>query len=631
MSRRQRHWYEFGCFRLDVTEQALLRDGEPVALPPRVFDTLLVLLEHGGRLVEKEALMKAVWPETIVEEGNLSNNIFLLRKTLGEDAQQKYIETVPKRGYRFVAAVKERWDEPNEPTPAQLEPPFRTEGAAAKPRSWFRTRPLSVGLTCGVAVAGVAALSVWLWKRPLGTVPGPSVKSITVLPFQPLAEGAQDEYLGLGIADTLITKLSNIRQITVRPTTAVQKYAGTARNPLAAGREQRTDAVLEGNIQRAGERIRVSARLLRVSDGTALWSEQFDVESSDVFTAEDSICRRVAAALTFSLSPEEEKQLVKRYTASTEAYRAYVRGRYYSSTLSKPGLDQAIEHFKHAIELDPAYALAWAGLADAYTSLGLTYAEPRQPLLKAEAAAKQAQELDENLGWARAALATVAYCLHYDWPRAEREFKRALQLNANDAAIHHRYGLYLAFSGRTDEAHAHMKLAGELDPLSPLYQIDVGAPFYCARQYSTCLAMARRILEAYPDWHLAHFDLGLVYLGTGQLSEALAEFQRSIPPDGDPEADAMIGYVEALRGNRATARRILGQLQRQVRTSYVSPASIALIHAALDEKEKAFELLERAYQDRSMSLLLLKVDGRFDSLRPDPRFDDLVRRVGLAP
>jgi len=621
MSDQPRVLYEFDPFRLDASERILLHRGERVALTPKVVDTLLALVQSSGKVVEKDALMRIVWPDmTFVEEGNLANNIFVLRKALGETAERKYIETVPKRGYRFVAPVKEVSD-----TAAGSR-------AGRNPREkGVRVRRFDAKLMAGIILAGLLVVASWcVWKN-LGHRPQVNVQSLAVLPFRPLSDDSETALLGVGLADSLITKLSSLRRVRVRPTSAVQKYADLKQDSLAAGTEQKVDAVLEGTIQHSGEKIRVTARLLRVNDGGLLWSGDFADRFTGLFTVEDSISRGVVGALSVGPSPEEEKRVAKRHTTNVKAFQAYSRARYYCSTLRREALNRAIESFREAIDEDPGYALAWAGLASAYERLAATYESPGQMASNGEDAARQALALDDSLGWPHALLGTIAFRFHYDRARAELEFKRALDLSPNEAEIHYSYGFYLALLGRTQEAMAQMTLAAELDPLCLYYQIDYGFPLYCARDYGAAIDVARRALEAEPRFYVGHFNLGLAYLANRQLKEALTEFQKGTPPEGDPEASAAIAQVEALRGNRTAAEQILHDLSAEGRGQYVPPTSIALIYAALGENDQAFRWLEQAYKDRSWQLVFLKVDPRFDTLRSDRRFAALLQRVGLAP
>lgn len=357
--------YEFGDFRLDVGKHLLLRKGEPVPLPPKVFDLLLILVESQGQELKKDELIHRLWPDSFVEESNLTQSVFLLRKALGQSrGENRLVVTIPGRGYRFVEVVK----------------PVGAEGFAT---SFGQARELMP-----------AADSV-------------AVRAIAVLPFKPLGAEAGDQYLGLGMADALINRLSHIQQIAVRPTDAVLKYTDPAQDPLAAGRELGVDALLNGRFQRAGEIIRVTVQLVRVGDGSLLWAEKFEEHVGNIFAVQDSISEQVGRALALKLSSEERKRLTRRETDSAEAYQAYLKGRYYSTKWTYSGWTKEIEYFSHAIEADPNYALAYTGLADAYYIVSNLYLPPHEAMPKVKAAAMKALALDDALAEAHSSLALV--------------------------------------------------------------------------------------------------------------------------------------------------------------------------------------------------------------------------------
>ena len=373
--------YEFGPFRLEVAEHLLLRNGETIPLQPKVFELLLVLVKHHGHLLGKDELLKAVWPDTVVEEINLANNVSILRKALGESGNgQRFIETVPRRGYRFVAPVREQKGE--------IATPDVAEGA----------------------------------QPPIVDAPSIAIKSIAVLPFKPIVANDRNEALEIGMADTLITRLSSLRNLIVRPTSAVRKYDMLDQDPLAAGREQRVDAVLESSFQRSGEKIRVTMRLVNVRDGSALWAYQCDEDYTDVFAAQDSISEKVARALMPGLTGDEQRLLAKRYTDNFEAYQLYVKGSFFWDKRTEEGIKKSVEYFEQAIRLDPNYALAYAGLATSYVTT--SYREmvpPAEASSRAEAAARKALEIDEQLGQAHSALA-VLHFRNLEWSEGVREF-----------------------------------------------------------------------------------------------------------------------------------------------------------------------------------------------------------------
>ncbi|MGH9847774.1 MAG: winged helix-turn-helix domain-containing tetratricopeptide repeat protein, partial [Blastocatellia bacterium] len=525
--------YEFGPFRLDAAERLLLRDGEPMLLPPKAFDTLLVLVANCGHILKKDDLMKAVWPETLVEENNLSQYISALRKALGDDPNgHRYIETVSKLGYRFVARVRAEREGEQQRAPECA----RSEGAP--------------------------------------------VRSIAVLPFKYLGGEGGDEYLGLGIADAIITRLSNLRQIVVRPTSSVRRYASAAQDPLVAGRELRVEAVLEGNIQRAGNRIRATVQLVSVRDEAPLWAEKFDVEFKDIFTVEDATSEQVARALILKLTREERELLAKRYTADSEAYQLYLKGRYNWNKRSRGGLRTAGAYFQQAIDKDPGYALAYAGLADCY-NLHSYYGElsPRESFPKAKAASIKALELDEGLAEAHTSLAFVRAWYDWDWPSAESEFQRALELNPNYATAHHWYALFLMAMERAGEALEEIRRAQEIDPLSLPINRDVGLVYYRARHGDRAIEQYLKTIELDPGFWSAHQHLGWAYEQKAMYEEAIAELNQAIAAAGDrTRIWAELGHVYAVSGRREEAEKVLGELQERAAQGYVSPYEIALIY-----------------------------------------------------
>src|SRR5262245_60300547 len=454
MTRSANRVYEFGPFRLDTGNHLLLRDDEAIQLKPKVVDTLLALIESRGRVIGKDELIERLWPDTIVEESNLSQNIYLLRKTLGEGpSQQNYIETVPKRGYRFVAEVREVSEAPAAEVAQVVEPGAEASQATEKPNGIdaASAKEEAVGrrnanlpsllkarwsahprlVVASFALLGLAAAAIYLgvssWSKPPKA--GAPVRSIAVLPFKPIGAAQRDEILELGMADTLITRLSNLRQIVVRPTSAVRMYTGLEQDPVAAGRELKVDAVLEGSVQKSAERIRVTARLVNVRDGSALWTGQFDEQSADIFKVQDRVSEQAARTLAMGLTDEEKQRLARRYTDNIEAYQLYLSGRYFLYKVTPEGNRKGIEYFQQAIDKDPAYALAYTGLADCYIQLGnWQMLPPNESFPKAMAAAEKALKLDDALAEAHISLASVKSS-SWDWASAEADFKRAIDLN----------------------------------------------------------------------------------------------------------------------------------------------------------------------------------------------------------
>ena len=487
-------------------------------------------------------------------------------------------------------------------------------------------------IAMAILIAGVAVV-YFLVRDNSGrvNVVGAGIKSIAVLPFKPLIEQSRDEALELGMADTLIARLSNIRDITVRPVSAVRKYAGLEQDALAAGREQKVDAVLEGNLQRSGENLRVTVRLVQIRDGSSLWAGQFDEKFTNIFAVQDSISERVAGILALTLTGQEKERLKKQYTENTEAYELYLKGRYHVNRLTDDGLLKSLDYFQQAIEKDPNFALAHAGLARAYNALaGFNVRPPKEVYPKARSAALTALNLDHLLAQAHTELAMVNLTFDWDWAGAEREFKRAIEINPRDSDAHYYYSYYLAFMGQFDNAISETKKAQELDPVSLVKLTGLAQVLLMARRYDEALGECRRALEMDPNLGFAHWLLGLTYIYKGSYEPAILALQKSIPLSGDsPDESASLAHAYALSGRRAEARKILEELKQQAKSKYISPGTIADVYGALGDKDQAFALFDKAYEERDNMVILLKVEPIFDPLRSDPRFANLLRRVGF--
>ena len=595
MSYRQQITYEFGPFRLDVAERRLLRDGKPVSLAPKVLDTLVALVENSGRLVEKNELMSRLWPDTFVEEATLARNISDLRKALGlSSGEDTFIETVPKAGYRFVAQVTQ----------------VGGQEASLIVRRQTRTRV--------VVEEDVNHSS--------------ALRSIAVLPFKALAAGDADDYLGLGVADALITRLSKIRRLSVRPTSAIVRYSGLTPDAVAVGSELDVESVLEGNIQRADDRIRVTVQLVNVYDGTALWAEKFDETFTDIFGVEDSISEHVAAALMLRLTVEERRLLSKRYTSSPNAYRLYLKGRYFWLKRTEEGMKKGIQYFNEAIEEDPAYAAAYDGLSDSYTLLAIRgIMPPKEGFLKAKAAARRALDIDDTLGEAHASLAHVR--LHdWEWSGLEDVFNRAIAMNPTHAIAYHWYAEYLGAMKRFDEAIAMVKRALQLEPLSPIISLTLAGAYNQARRHDEAIEQLQKGLELDPNHSSLRNELAETYIQKGMYDEAIDEMQKAVALSGrSTERLAGLGHCYAAAGKKAPALEILDELSRLSQERYVSPYCVAMVYASLDENDKAFAYLEEAYEERNPNLIELNTEPAFDGLRGDRRYGELVRRIGLVP
>lgn len=642
--------YEFGPFTLKTSEHRLLRDGKPVSLPAKAFEVLLLLVENGGHLVPKDELVKKVWASAFAEEANLTANISALRKALGQaSGGQEYIETVPRLGYRFNATATDSEASPGASGPLQVPGSARATpnrspmtpnnvflpeaGVADAPAA--RSKPARYAVLAAATLGALLIVGWWvqLKRRPRPTPVNTGTRSIAVLPFQSLSSSPDQEYLSLGLSDALITRLGGLRQIVVRPTLSIRKYSEGGVDPRAAGQELKVDAVLEGSVQRLGERIRVTVRLLRVADGAQLWSDTFDERFTNLFAVEDSISQQVTKALALQLSGEEQQQLAKRYTQSTDAHQLYLKGRFFWGKRTPAGVDESIEYFQQAIAADPRYALAYAGLADSYLlqgSSGYSELRPQQAMQKARAAAERALALDDTLAEAHTSLGYVKLIYAWDWQGSEQEFHRALELNPSDTTALHWYSHYLTAMGRHDESIAISKRALEINPVDLSLNEHLAWVYIMAGQYDRAIDQCRKTLEMDPNFVLAHRRLGEAYEYQRRYPEAIAEFQRAQELSGGAIVyKALLGEVFALSGRSEDAERSLRELARWSQRKYVSSALIAAIYLDLGDRDQAFHWLDKAYDERSDLLTYAKVDPTFEPLRSDPRWPALLERLGL--
>ena len=641
-----KHLYEFGPFQLDPPERLLLCDGQPVPMPPKAFDLLVFLVGRSGHLVEKDELLKSVWHGSFVEEGNLSVTISVLRKALNDDrGQHKYIETVSKRGYRFVADVRRVGDPEILATPVQADAPVAGEyipqpgqlsGIVFKPvaASARALRSSVLVAALGLGVIAISLLVRMAVRRGDGSnqvEAAVTIHSLAVLPFQTLGAKSGDEYLGLGMADALITKLGNTGKIIVRPTSAIQKYAEKGLSPQAAGLEQNVDAVLDGRIQRGSDRVRLSVQLIRVRDGVQLWGESFDKEFTDIFALEDSLSERVAQSIRLKLTGEETRRFAKRSTERPEAYEAYVKGRYFWNKRTEKGMRKGLEYFRQAIALDPTFAEGYVGVADSYATLGL-YAllPPKEAFPAAKEAAKRALEMDDGLAEAHASLGFIHF--YYDWNAAEavKEFQRALVENPNYAMAHSWYGENLAAMGRFQESSAETQRAMEGDPLSLIIASNAGWTFSLAGRIDEAIEILKKAIDVDPNFPRTHFRLGRAYEQKKSYDLAILELERavSLSPE-DACYKGSLGHAYAVSGHVDKARKVLQELEARTGQPYVPAYAIALVHAGLGENDRAFSWLQRAFDDRSTPMAFLKWDPQLSGLHSDPRFAQLVQRISF--
>ena len=591
MEARHQHLYEFGPFTLDTRERVLLRDGRPLPLKPKVYETLLALITQSGHVVEKEELMRRVWPDVAVEENNLTGNIFALRRAFGD---YDCIETVPRRGYRFTADVKQ-----------------------------VAMDDIRIGNTAGAETSLII-------KETLSTS-RQAIDSLAVLPFVNAGADPEMEYLSDGLTESIINNLSQLSQLRVKARNTVFRYKGKEADAQEVGRELKVGAVLLGRVLQLGGHLIVRAELVDVMDGAHLWGAQYNRKPSDIFELQEEIAGEISEALQLKLSAEEKKRLTKRYTDNTEAHHAYLKGRYFFYKRTEEALRKGIEYFQQAIEIDPTYALAYSGLADCFAVFSMSgESSPQESYPKAKAAALKALEIDDTIAEAHTSLAMIRTFYDLGWAAGETEFKRAIELQPGYALAHHWYGWQLLALARFDESIAEMTLAQELDPLSPLMNTGLGSSFHFARQHDRAIEQYRQTLEIDPNFALAHQGLGAAYEQKRMYSEAIVEFQTATTLSrGNPFMVASLSHAYAVAGKRGEAVKLLAELQEQPKRKYVSAYGMAIGYAGLGEKGQALEWLEKAFVQRAGWLALLKVEPRFDSLRADPGFAELVQRIGL--
>ena len=624
MSEQTREFYEFGLFRVKSDERVLMRGQDLVSLTPKAFDILLALLESDGRIVPKDDLMKKVWPNTFVEEGNLTQNVSLLRKALGESANgPQFIETVPRRGYRFVAPVNKtngsNGDAVSE-TPIVAASPLQ---ASRNPELKTRNRRLGLVFTVALALTVVAGIA-YLSARNKATATPTAIQSIAVLPFVDDSSGAEAAFLDDEIAESLVNSLTKLPKLRVVPRSVMVNYKGRNIDPRQVGKELNVRAVVTGHVRRHGDTISIQAELIDLESVSQIWGQHYDRRLSDILLVQEEISRDIFENLRLKLNVEEQKQL--------EAYRLYLKGRNAWNKRTPEGLQQGIELFQQTIDTDPNYAAAYAGLADCY-NMQVIYGvhQPKDGFPKAKEAAIKALEIDDTLAEAHSSLAFIKFRWDRDRVEAEREFRLAIKHKPTYAPAHQWYSSYLAALERFDEAIAEAKRTSELEPLSFTASSHLGWIYYLSGRNDEAIAQCTKILKLDPNSFPARRYLGLAYQAKGMYAQAISEFERGVKISGSPLMLALLGHAYAASGKTADARRVLTDLHDLETRRYVSPYTVAAIHTGLGDKDQAFKWLERAFEERDVWLMNLKVDPVFAKLRSDKRFQDLLTRAGLRP
>jgi serine/threonine protein kinase/tetratricopeptide (TPR) repeat protein len=501
--------------------------------------------------------------------------------------------------------------------------------AATHAQPWWRGKAaLAAG---GLVLAALLTLVTWF---TLFRGRGEAIDSVAVLPFVNVSADPNTEYLSDGITESLINSLSRLPNLRVISRNSAFRYKGRDRDPRAAARELGVHAVLTGRVVQRGDSLSVGAELVDTRDDRQLWGEQYNRKLADILGVQEEISREISEKLRLRLTGEEKVRMAKRPTENIEAYQLYLKGRYYWNKRTEEGFKKGIEYFQQAIEKDPNYALAYAGLADSYALAGMPLSpmSPSERMAKAKAAALKALEIDDTIAAAHTSLAYIEHRFDWDWRGAEKEFKRAIELNPNYATAHQWYAFFLATMGRMDEAIAEAKLAQQIDPLSLVMNAALGRVYHFARQYDRAIDQFRKTIEMDPNFASAHFDIAASYVEKRMYTEAIAEYQKVLAISGrNLTYLSELGWAHARAGNTLEAMKILNQLKEISRQSYVPPFAFAFIYIGLGDKDHAFTWLEKDYEQRDNTMVFLKAEPIFDPLRSDPRFADLLRRIGLPP
>src|SRR6266853_1660313 len=615
----------FGVFEVDLRVGELTRRGLRVRLQEQPFQVLAMLLEKPRELVTREELCEKLWSQTVVDfDHGLNKAINKIREALGDSAENpRFVETVARRGYRFLADAAPIEDDELVPasgsrriglTDAGL-PPTRLR----RPRTW---------MVFGLALVLAASLSWILYSRSHSSL---KIRSLAVLPLESLSGDASQDYFADGMTDALIADLSQISALRVISRTSVMTYKRVRRPLPEIARELNVEAVVEGTVMRSGERVRITAQLIQVPDEKHLWAQSYEGDLQDTLALQNNVARAIAGEIRVTLNPREEAALKESKTVNTEAYEAYLKGRYFWNKRTGEGLKKAVDYFDRAIATDPAFARAYSGLADSYALMGdweYGILSPRDAFPRAKAAATKALALDDNLSEAHTSLAFILDLYEWGWASAEKEYKRALALNPGYATAHHWYAWHLMVVGRNEEGIAELTKAESLDPLSLIISADLADAFCIAGRYDESVQQSQKTIAMDPYFAVAHYQLGQALEQKQKHDEAIAEFRRAIElSDGNTTFESNLANAYAVSGRKEEAMKIVKDLESRQSQDSSTGSNIALIYVGLGDNARAMIWLNKAYQARfNPSILLRPV---FDPLRSDPRFQDLLRRIGL--
>jgi TolB-like protein/DNA-binding winged helix-turn-helix (wHTH) protein/Flp pilus assembly protein TadD len=614
--------FQFGVYELDPAAGELRKQGVRIKLQEQPLQLLQILLENAGRVVAKEDLQKRIWPsDTFVDfDHGLHSAITRLREALGDSAESpRFVETLPRRGYRFVASVKEI---------TEPESAARSSGGAGSLKRYVGS--IFAGLLGGALVLAlvlgfnIGGARRWLWRttnRP--------VKSLGVLPFENLSGDASQDYFADGMTDALITRLAESRDVQVISRTSMMQYKGVRKPLPEIGRELGVDAILEGTIARAGNRVRVTVQLIDAATDQHLWAKTYDGDLGDILILEADMSRAIAGEIRVKISSDYNSQLTQASRVDPELQEAYLQGRYHLNKGDEDEIYKGIGYFQQAIAKDPRDARSYAGLADSYVALSDYYLAPAELMQKAKQASSKALELDDHLAEAHTSSGVVRFLYDWDWDGAQKEFDQAIRLNPSSADAHLWYGVFLAQMGRRDPSIAETKRAEALDPLSLVVHVNAGWVYYLARQNSAAIEEWKKALDLEPRFAVSHTSIWVAYLRTPDFARLMDASPGGAPAKQDPMDLAALSGLYAVSGNIPQARIALQKLTGMSQRRYICPYEMATAHAVLGDKDEAMSLLERGFRDRSACIPDIKTDPRLDALRTDPRFIELLRKLGF--
>jgi TolB-like protein/DNA-binding winged helix-turn-helix (wHTH) protein/Tfp pilus assembly protein PilF len=628
----------FGVFELDLRAGELHKHGLRVRIQEQPFQILAMLLEHPGEVVTREELQKKLWPaDTFVDfDHGLNKAVSKIREALGDSAESpRFVETVARRGYRFLADVKVAEEDPVRipELPAQPDPAagsLSRPGLAAKP-GMPKVLPLSLAWKISAFVVLLLVTSLAAWKFRSWNRPSSAIRSLAVLPLESLSSDASQDYFADGMTDELISDLGQISALRVISRTSVMTYKHARKSLPQIARELNVDAVVEGTVLRSGDQVRITAQLIEASTDKHLWSQSYEGELRDTLALQNQVARAIADQIRINLNPQERAALRTVRVVNPVAYESYLKGRYFWNKRTADSLKVALAYFHQAIDEDPNYAQAYSGLADTYALLGdWQYAvmTPKEALPKAKAVATKALELDSTLGEAHNSLAFCLDGFDWDFDSAGKEFRQAIELNPGYATAHHWYAWHLSLLGQYNEAIPEMKRAESLDPLSLIINADLAELLVLAHSYDESIEQSRKTIEMDPNFAFAHVQLAQAYLAKHMNEEAVAELQKAVQLSaGSPTSIATLARAYVAAGKRSDAQKLLSDLKKRSSPSSSYAAEISVIYTALGDADQAMNWLEKGYEERFNPGVLLRPG--FDPLRSDPRFEDLLRRIGL--